>query len=95
MADPVLIAVAGGAAGSVLTLLARTVKVPAEVSHHDRSIQDIDADLERFIADEHTRLVFEASELRGAAKPTLRVALDIAFAVDHAIHKYRDGHTSR
>jgi hypothetical protein len=86
-------ALAGGAIGSALTMLARVGNAPAEVDHHDRRIRDIDADLERFVADEHTRLVFEAVELRGATAAGLKTPLDTAFAVDRAIHKYRDEET--
>ncbi len=90
-----LIAVAGGAAGSVLTMLARVVTVPAEVGRHDQRVRDIDADLERYVADEHTRLVFEASELRAEGRSAAPPGLDTAFAVERAIHKYRDEETRR
>lgn len=51
-----VVALAGGAIGSVLTTLARYSAVPAEVRQHDRQIAEIDADLDRFAADEYARL---------------------------------------
>jgi hypothetical protein len=48
--------VVGGAAGSVLTLLARYAAVPAEVDQHDRQVADIDRDPDRFAADAYASL---------------------------------------
>jgi hypothetical protein len=56
MPDSLLVAVAGGAVGSVLTLAGRYSAVPSEVRHHDRQIAEIDRDLDRFAADEYARL---------------------------------------
>jgi hypothetical protein len=56
VADSLLVALAGGAIGSALTTLSRYSAVPSEVRQHDRQIAEIDADLDRFAADEYARL---------------------------------------
>src|SRR5271168_1133345 len=56
MLETWLVAIVGGAAGSGLTLVARYAAIPSEVRHHDRQIGDIDRDLDRYAADEYTRL---------------------------------------
>ncbi len=38
--------------------------IPAEVAAHDRRIADIDADLDRYVADEYVRLAFDLREIR-------------------------------
>lgn len=64
MADSLLVAVAGGAVGSVLTILARYGAVPAEVRQHDQETTDMDRDLNRFAADESARLMGVIFEIR-------------------------------
>jgi hypothetical protein len=60
VSSQLVIALAGGAVGSVLTAVSTAVirygAVPAEVRHNDRQIAEIDRDLDRFAADEYTRL---------------------------------------
>lgn len=86
--NSLLITVAGGAAGSILTMLATVVRVPAEVALHDRRVHDIDANLETFAADEHTRLVLETTQIRGT--DPYAVAFDTLLAGNRAIATYRD-----
>jgi hypothetical protein len=47
------IALAGGSVGAVLTLLAG---VPEQVRHHDRQVEEYDADLAQWVSDEMVRL---------------------------------------
>lgn len=60
VSSQLVIALAGGAVGSVLTAVSTAVirygAVPAEVRHNDRQVADIDRDLDRFAADEYARL---------------------------------------
>jgi hypothetical protein len=100
MLDTWLVAIAGGAAGSVLTLLARYAAVPAEIRHHDRQVADIDRDLDRYTADEYVRLRTVLYEIKrpggepAQLAPEL-VAYKLALATTWSIHLYRDEETGR
>jgi hypothetical protein len=69
-------------------MLATVVRVPAQVAQHDRRVHDIDADLDTFAADEHTRLVLETTQIRGTDAHA--VAFDTLLAVNRALATYRD-----
>ncbi len=95
---PVLIA--AGAVGSALTMLARLSAVPGEVISHDRSVEDVDNDLNRFAADEYVRLAFRLREIRfpGGEDPAVserEVSRECAIAVVQSTQLYRDEQTAR
>ncbi len=69
-------------------MLATVVRVPAEVGQHDRRVTDIDADLDTFAADEHTRLVLETTQISGTDPHA--IAFDTLLAVNRALTTYRD-----
>jgi hypothetical protein len=97
---PWLVLVAAGAAGSALTLLARTTTVPAEVAAHDRRVTDIDTDLDRYIADEYVRLAFNLREIRfpggeDSQVPKREISRECALAVVRSTQLYRDEETAR
>jgi hypothetical protein len=95
-----LVLVAAGAAGSVLTMLARVTSVPSEVAAHDRRIADIDADLDRYVADEYVRLAFDLREIRfpggeDSPAPQREISRACAIAVVRSTQLYRDEENAR
>jgi len=85
-----LIAVAGGSAGAILTLLAG---VPGAIRNHDRLVAKADDDLAQWISDECVRLERELDDYKSEA--SLRLAADsylrgIAHLKEGALHRYRD-----
>jgi hypothetical protein len=95
-----LVLVATGAAGSALTMLARVTIVPAEVAGHDRRIADIDADLDRDVADEYVRLALNLREIRypgseNSQIPQREVSRACALAVVESTQLYRDRESAR
>ena len=95
-----LVLVAAGAAGSVLTMLARYAAIPSQVRHHDRQVADIDQDIDVFAADEISRLMdlvfrirFPNQELPKVAKPV--IAYECAQAVGASMQLYRDWEKTR
>lgn len=95
-----LVLVAAGAAGSALTMLARVTSVPSEVAAHDRRIADIDADLDRYVADEYVRLAFDLREIRfpggeDSQAPQREVSRACAIAVVRSTQLYRDEENAR
>jgi hypothetical protein len=105
MLETWLVAVVGGAAGSLLTLLARYAAVPAEVDQHDRQVADIDSDLDRYAADEYAR---HRNVALAALAPKPRIermtvqpdrskvlAHQFSLAVSASMQLYRDERTAR
>ena len=86
------IALAGGSAGSILTLL---VGVPAQVRDHDRLVAEYDDDLAQWVADEMVRLEREIerhkNEMAGSGHLYSGAYLrGIAHLKEAALHAYRD-----
>ena len=95
-----LVLVAAGAAGSALTLLARVTTAPAIVAAHDRRIEDIDTDLDRYVADEYVRLAFTLREIRfpggeDSQLPQREISRECALAVVQSTQLYRDEESAR
>lgn len=108
MPDSLLVAIAGGAVGSAITLAGRYAAVPSEVRHHDRQIAEIDQDLDRFAADEYARLrnvvlpqllsskmVQTFSATGGNAFDSKTKAKEWALMISFSMQLYRDHENAR
>ena len=85
-----LIALVGGSAGAVLTLLFR---VPGDIRNHNRLVREVDEDLAQWVSDD---CVVLERELRGQMN-TAGQHLDdgsyltgVAHSKEQALHRYRD-----
>lgn len=95
MASELVIGLAGGAIGSLLTYVGRVTAVPAEVARHDRQLRAQLEDLERWVWDEHRKL---RQELNGITNNM--AARELLYSGAHggaraeaktgALHRYRD-----
>src|SRR5262249_35584773 len=85
-----LIALVGGSAGAVLTLLLR---VPGDIRNHNRQVKEVDDDLGQWVSDE---CVVLERELRGRMNKagqqlyTGPYLTRIAHSKEQALHRYRD-----
>lgn len=85
-----LIALVGGSAGAVLTLLSR---VPGDIRNHNRLVKQVDDDLAQWVADD---CVVLERELRGKMNTAGQhftdgsYLNDIAHSKEQALHRYRD-----
>jgi hypothetical protein len=105
MLETWLVAIVGGAAGSVLTLLARYAAVPAEVDQHNRQVADIDRDLDRFAADAYASLrnvvLAGLAPEPGIERMTVQpnrskvIAHQVSLSVSASMQLYRDEQTAR
>lgn len=88
--DGLLIALAGGSAGAILTLLAG---VPGAIRNHDRLVAQADDDLAQWISDECVRLERELNDYQKEAGRRLDAESylqGIAHLKEGALHRYRD-----
>lgn len=95
----VIVALAAGAIGSLVTALlalgARVARIGREIAGNDRAIRDIDAHLERWVADSTIDLVRTLRAVRAelAAIGALysgEYAHRVGLAKEAALHNYRD-----
>jgi hypothetical protein len=90
--ETLLIALAGGSIGVLLTLL---LSVPADVRHHDRQAYEYDDDLGQWVSDERVRLERELerhrNEMAGRGQLYSGAYLrGIAHIKEACLHAYRD-----
>jgi hypothetical protein len=88
--DALLIALAGGSAGAILTMLAG---IPHAIRNHDRLVAQVDDDLAQWISDECVRLerAVEAYNEEFARQLDAKTFLrGVAHLHEEALHRYRD-----
>ncbi len=85
-----LIALVGGSAGAVLTLLSR---VPGDIRNHNRLVKQVDDDLAQWVADDCVVLERELrGKMNGAGQQLYAGSYltGIAHSKEQALHRYRD-----
>jgi hypothetical protein len=85
-----LIALVGGSAGAVLTLLFR---VPGDIRNHNRLVKQVDDDLAQWVADDCVVLERELRGKMNTAEQQLYAGsylTAIAHSKEQALHRYRD-----
>ncbi len=88
--EPLLIAVAGGVAGVILTLV---VRVPSDIRKHNRLVYQVDDDLAQWVSDECVHLERELNRHKNKAGNQLYAGSylhGIAHIKERFLHRYRD-----